>query len=147
MACYQTLKSLSNVSVSQVPDKVIHFLHSEYSECWWITVRWYCCPIVDLLRHWGRVTHICVSNLTTIGSDNGLLPGRCQTIIWTIGGIVLLGPMGINFSEILIEISASSFKEMYLKVSSAKWRLFHLGSNVLIKHTHFVPWNWNIHIL
>ena len=26
--------------------------------------------------HWRRVTHICVGNLTTIGSDNGLSPGR-----------------------------------------------------------------------
>ena len=31
--------------------------------------------------HWGRVTHICVSNLTIIGSDNGLSPGRRQAII------------------------------------------------------------------
>ena len=29
-----------------------------------------------LLTHWGRVTHICVNELTTIGSDNGLSPGR-----------------------------------------------------------------------
>ena len=28
--------------------------------------------------HWGRVTHICVSDLTSIGSDNGLSPGRRQ---------------------------------------------------------------------
>ena len=35
------------------------------------------------LTHWGRVTHICVGNLTTIGSDNGLPPGRRQAIIWT----------------------------------------------------------------
>ena len=28
----------------------------------------------------GRVTHICVGNLTIIGSDNGLSPGRCQAI-------------------------------------------------------------------
>ena len=34
-----------------------------------------------LLTHWGRVTHICVSKLTIIGSDNGLSPGRCQAII------------------------------------------------------------------
>ena len=27
------------------------------------------------LTHWGRVTYICVSKLTIIGSDNGLLPG------------------------------------------------------------------------
>ena len=34
-----------------------------------------------LLNHWGRVTHICVSKLTIIGSDNGLSPGRRQAII------------------------------------------------------------------
>ena len=28
------------------------------------------------LTHWGRVTHICVSELTIIGSDNGFLTGR-----------------------------------------------------------------------
>ena len=33
------------------------------------------------LSHWGRVTHICVGNLTIIGSDNGLSPGRRQAII------------------------------------------------------------------
>ena len=56
------------------------------------------------LTHWGRVTHICVSKLTTIGSDNGLSPGRRQAIIWTNAGILLIGPLGTNFSEILIEI-------------------------------------------
>ena len=34
------------------------------------------------LTHWGRVTHICVSKLTIIGSDNGLSPGRRQC--WAI---------------------------------------------------------------
>ena len=33
-----------------------------------------------LLTHWGRVTHICVSKQTIIGSDNGLSPGRRQAI-------------------------------------------------------------------
>ena len=33
------------------------------------------------LTHWGRVTHICVRKLATIGSDNGLSPGRRQAII------------------------------------------------------------------
>ena len=37
-------------------------------------------PIVLGLTHWGQVTHICVSKLTVIGSDNGLLPGRHQAI-------------------------------------------------------------------
>ena len=36
---------------------------------------------IYLLTHWGRVTHIYVANLTIIGSDNGLSPGRRQAII------------------------------------------------------------------
>ena len=35
------------------------------------------------ITNWGRVTHICIGNLTIIGSDNGLSPGRRQAIIWT----------------------------------------------------------------
>ena len=35
------------------------------------------------------MTHICVSKLTIIGSDNGLAPGRRQAIIWTNDGILL----------------------------------------------------------
>ena len=46
----------------------------------------------NLLTHWGRVTHICVGNLPTIGSDNGLSPDRRQAIIWTSAGILLIGP-------------------------------------------------------
>ena len=40
--------------------------------------------------HWGRVTHICVSKLTIIGSDNGLSPGRRHAIIWTNARILLI---------------------------------------------------------
>ena len=78
------------------------------------------------------MTHICVSNLyTTTGSDNGLSPGRRHAIIWTIAGIFLIGPLGTNFSEIFIRIQTFSFKKMHLKMSSAKWRPFCLGLNVL----------------
>ena len=45
--------------------------------------------------------HICVSKQTIIGSDNGLSPGRRQAIIWTNAGILLIGTLGTNFSEIL----------------------------------------------
>ena len=31
---------------------------------------------ISMLTLWGRVTHICVTKLNIIGSDNGLLPGR-----------------------------------------------------------------------
>ena len=75
--------------------------------------------------------HMCVSKLTIIGSDNGLSPGRHQAIIWTNAGILLMGPKERNFSEILIEIHAFSFKKMHLKMSSGKWRPFCLGLNVL----------------
>ena len=83
------------------------------------------------LTHWGRVTHICAVELTTIGSDNGLSPGRRQAIIWNNAGILLIGPLGTNFNEILIEIQTFSFKKMHLKISSGKWRLCCLGLNVL----------------
>ena len=90
------------------------------------------------LTHWGRVTHICVGNLTTIESDNGLSPGRRQAIIWINGGILLIGPLWTNFSENLIGIQAFSFKKVHLKMSSAKWRPFCLGLNVL-KQIIMVP--------
>ena len=83
------------------------------------------------LTHWGWVTHICVGKLTIIGSANGLAPGRRQAIIWTNAGILLIEPLGTNFSEILIRIQIFSFKKMRLKMSSAKWRPFCLGLNVL----------------
>ena len=91
--------------------------------------------------HWGRVANICVFKLTTIGSDNGLSPGRRQAVIWTNAGILLIGPLGTNFIEILIGIQTFSFKKMHLKMSSAKWRPFYIGLNVLIKnpvHTIFM---------
>ena len=83
------------------------------------------------LTHWGRVTHICVNKLTIIGSDNGLSPGRRQAIIWTNDGILLIAPLGTNFSEILIEIYIFSFKKMHLKMSSGNWQPFCFGLNVL----------------
>ena len=78
------------------------------------------------------MTHICVSKQTIIGSDNSLSPG--QAIIWTNAGILLIGPMGTKFNEILIEIQTFSFKKMHLKTSSGKWRPFCLGLNVLIRN-------------
>ena len=74
--------------------------------------------------HWGRVTHISIGKLTIIGSDNGLLPGQRQVIIWTNAGILSIGPLGTNFSEILIVIQTFSFNKMHLKMTSVKWWLF-----------------------
>ena len=80
---------------------------------------------------------------TIIGSDIGLSPGRRQAIIWTNAGIWLIRTLGTNFSEILNEIHAFSFRKTHLKMSSAKWRPFCLGLNVLscgvIPSTFYTP--------
>ena len=86
---------------------------------------------ICVLTHWGRMTHICVSKLISIGSDNGLSPGRRQAIIWTNAGILSNGRLGTNFNEFSIEIHTFSFMKMHLKISSGKWRPFCLGLNVL----------------
>ena len=94
-----------------------------------------CCLLLmaeGLLTHWGQVTHICVSKLTIISSDNGLSPDRRQAIIWTNAGILSIGPLGTNFSEILFENQTISLKKMHLKMSSAKSWPFCLGLNVLM---------------
>ena len=83
--------------------------------------RWY--HIAISLTRWGRVIHIYVGNLTINGSDNGLSPGRSQTIIWINAGI---------FSESFIESHTFSYKKMHFKISSVKrWPLC-LGLNVLM---------------
>ena len=67
-----------------------------------------------------------------IGSDN-----RRQAIIWSNAGLLLIGLLGTNFSEILIEILTFSFQKMRLKMSSAKRRPFCLGLNVLKSYLAF----------
>ena len=61
-----------------------------------------------------------VSKLTNIGSDNCLSPGRRQAIIWTNDGLLLIGPLGTNFSRFLIVIYTFSFSKMHLKISFGK---------------------------
>ena len=90
------------------------------------------CAKWHTFTHWGRVTRICVGKLTIIVSDNGLSPGRRQAIIWTNARILLIGPSGTNFSEILIEIQTFSSKKIRFKMSSAKCCPFRLGLNVLM---------------
>ena len=91
--------------------------------------------------------HICVGKLTIIGSDNGLSPDRRQAIIWTNAGILLIGPLGTNFSEILIEILTFSFKKMRLKGSSAKRWPSCLDLNVIMEVITHPCWDLNLSIL
>ena len=76
-------------------------------------------------------------NWVNIGSDNGLSPGRRQAIIWINAAILWIGPLGTNFSEILIDIRTLSFKEMHLKMAAAKWRPFCPGRDELNNSWHY----------
>ena len=56
-----------------------------------------------------------------MGAYIGLSPGRHQAIILTNTGILLIGSLEINFSEILIKIHIFSFKKMHLKNMMIIW--------------------------
>ena len=118
-------------------------IHIHEINSWLLVIS--CCSqwLTTLLTHLGRPTHICVGILTIIGSDNGLSPGRRQAIIWTYDGILFIRALGTNFSEMLGKIHSFSFKKMHLKMSSAKWRLFLLGLNVLILNG-LMLWPWHL---
>ena len=91
------------------------FCHEEYYATF--SQKGVCCVSIMSanLTHWGQVTHNCVSNLTIIGSDNGLLLGQRQAIIQTNVGILIMWTLGTNFSEILIEIHIFSHKKYIWK--------------------------------
>ena len=105
--------------------------------------------ISRMLTHWGRVTHICITKLTTIGSDNGLSPGRRQAIIWTNAGILLIQTLGPNFSEILREIYTFSFKKMHLKMSAILSRPQCVNNQNMVRISlerlsMFIEGNWTL---
>ena len=59
------------------------------------------------------MTDKCLSKLSIIGPDIGLLPGRHQAIIWTSSGILLILTLGINFSKILSDfIQENAFENV-----------------------------------
>ena len=120
-------------------DKYPLFLHCLYRGNWWpgdarnkstgtqyhgifIAIPEY--PMVsnteikeDLINSLDRVTHTCVGKRTIVGWDNGLSPGRRQSIILTNAGILLIGPLGTNFNGILNEIHTVLFKKIHFKCS------------------------------
>ena len=131
----------------------------------WFNIEFLSCRF---LTHWGRVTHICGSKLTIIGSDNGLSPGWHQAIIWTSAGILLIRTPGTNFSEILSESYTFSLKKMHFKMAAILSRpqcvnwfnaltRFTLGIPILMKYKLFIleirrrsldhPWSvWKVYI-
>ena len=61
--------------------------------------------LINSLRLSEAFIYIYIANLTIIGSDNGMSSGQHQAIIWTNAGILLIEPLGTNFSEILVKNS------------------------------------------
>ena len=102
----------------------------------WVNVNCTCwlqfCSDIHVLTHWSWVTHICIGNLTIIGSENGFPPGWRQAIIWTNDWILLIKSFGTNFSDIFNKIYIFLFRKMHLNMSSANWQPFCLGLNALI---------------
>ena len=66
-------------------------------------------------------------NRFSIGSDNGLSLIVRQAIIWTSAGLLLIGPLERNFSEILTKLQNFSLTKRHPKISFAKWRPFYPG--------------------
>ena len=105
-------------------------------KCW--VLGMFCAQV--LLSDLPLVLHICVSELGKYCSGNGLLPVQHQAITWTNAGLLLIGPLGTNFSEIQIKMQLFSFTKMHLNLSAEKWWPFCPGGDEL---THS---GWVMHI-
>ena len=104
--------------------------HVRWANCWnkinvFIIVNW-------ILPFWSKalVSHSCTINSSPpsaaymhqwIGSDNGLSPIHHQSNICTNAGLLSIGPLETNFSEIWIKIKNFSFTKVHLKRASVKW--------------------------
>ena len=81
-------------------------------------------------------SQICVSKSQAIfGANNGLSPVRRQAFVATSYGVLLFGLSGKKLSEIWMKRQQFSFRKMYMKMPSAKWRPFCLDLNLLIYST------------
>ena len=92
-------------------------MHSVHVLLWFV--------VVNSLRPSDAYMHI------NIASGNGLSPIPRQAIILTSAAILLIRPQGTYFSEILFKIQKFSFKEMHLKMWSAKVAAILTGLNML----------------
>ena len=70
-------------------------------------------------------------NWVSIGSGNGLAPVWRQAIAWTNADLLSIGPLGTNFSEILMLILTFSFKKKQLK-----WQPFWCRGDELMADHH-----------
>ena len=72
--------------------------------------------IKNYSTHWRRVTHICVGNLTIIGSDNGLSPSHYLNQCWNIVNWTLRNKLQWNINRnSYIFIQENAFKNIIWK--------------------------------
>ena len=104
-------------------------------------------PAFGVLTHWGRVYIHHYNRPLLVQKTVRCL--RLHAIIWIKAGILSIGPLGTNFSEILFTIQTFSLKKMHLKMSSVKWQLFCLIS-IYDDKAHTYSWQivtilWRYH--
>ena len=80
----------------------------------------------------GRLTHIFVGNVTIIGLDNGLSPGRRQSIFLANAGILLIQSFETNFSEMFTEFIYLHSRTYLCKCRPRNGGHLASGLNVLI---------------
>ena len=85
----------------------------------------------QVLTHCGPVRHICISKLTIIGPDNGLLPSQHQVIIRPNARMLITWTIGRDFSKIISKIHLFEFRKIDLKMSSAQWQQCCVSRSVL----------------
>ena len=98
--------------------------------------------LIDADRDIYIYIYICVRKLCLIVSDNGFAPSQRQAIIRTNAAILLIWTLETNVTEMLIEIHTFSLTKIYLKTSTAKWRSFCLGVNVLNIDIKIMKWHF-----
>ena len=76
------------------------------------------CLGLNVLTHWGRVTHICVGTPTKT-------PSHYLNQWWNIVNLNLRNKLKWNIS-----LNSNIFIKLHLKKSSGKWQAFCLGLNV-----------------
>ena len=84
------------------------------------------------LSHWGlAMPYAILWSLVIIGSGSGLLPVQHQATNSANADLLSIRRLEPYFSEMSFENRAFSFKEMHLKMLSAKWQPFCSCFNVL----------------
>ena len=97
---------------------------------------------VSWFMHTKNIHRSIVSKLTITDSDNGLSPDRRQAIIWTNAGLLVIGPLGANFSGMLIEIYRVSVKKHAFENVVWQWPPFCLGFHVLTRLLYIIGIVW-----